>query len=109
MDLRERIGIKIYDLRMDQGLSQEEFVNKLDIHYSRANLSNVENCITIPSAEFIYSVCKAYHISSDWLLSLNAEKYLTQKEQSFLDKFKKLDIEIQQNILNLMDSINKNK
>lgn len=109
MDIKKHIGDRIYDFRMQQELTQEEFVKNLNIQYSRGNLSNIENGLTIPSAEFIYSVCKTYNISSDWLLGINIKDHLSKKDKLLLDKFRKLDIEIQQNILNLLDSIIKFK
>lgn len=105
MDLRKCIGDKIYNLRMELELSQEEFVTRLNPSFSRGNLSNIEKGLTIPSSEFVKAVCEAYNISSDWLLDINNTINITLKEKQLLDTYNKLDLEIRQNILNLMESI----
>ncbi|MCH4237513.1 MAG: helix-turn-helix transcriptional regulator [Clostridium tyrobutyricum] len=105
MDVKKHIGDRIYDFRMEQGLTQEAFVKNLNIYYSRGHLSNIENGLVVPSAEFIYSVCTTYNISSDWLLGINTKDTLSRKEKILINKFRKLGIEVQQSILNLFDSI----
>lgn len=101
MDLKKSIGYKIYSLRMEYELKQEEFVAKLNPTFSRANLSNIENGLSMPSAEFIKAVCTAFNLSSDWLLDINN----LPPKSVFLQKFNRLDKDAQQTILNLMDLI----
>jgi len=109
MDIKKHIGDRIYDLRIEKELTQQEFVNRLNITYSRTNLSGVENGLINPSAEFIYSVCKTYNLSADWLLGLDESKHLTGKEKILLNAFKKLSPTLQQNILDLINNFVKGK
>lgn len=104
MDIKKHIGDRIYDLRMEKELTQQEFVNRLSIPYSRTNLSSIENGLVAPSAEFIYTVCKTYNLSANWLLGLDESKHLYEKEKIFLNAFKKLSPVLQQNILDLINN-----
>lgn len=105
MELRKAIGYKIYNLRIELDLSQEEFVSRLTPSFSRANLSIIENGLSMPSAEFLKAVSEAFNISSDWLLGINNSINLTKKENQLLDKFNQLNLEAKQTILNLIDII----
>lgn len=108
MDLKKIIGYNIYSLRMKYKLSQEEFAKKLTPYCSRTNLGKIENGQTIPSAEFIKSVCIAFNLSADWLLDINNNTNTEPPQNVFLSKFNNLDKEAQQTILTLIDIILKN-
>ncbi|WP_368490179.1 helix-turn-helix domain-containing protein [Clostridium sp. BJN0013] len=92
MELKKTFGDKIYDLRMELELTQEEFISRLNPSFSRTTLSYIENGLSMPSAEFIKAVCEAFNISADWLLDINNTVMLTTTERKLLDGFHKLRV-----------------
>lgn len=69
-NLKIIIGNKIRYLRTLYNLSQEEFVEELDINMSRGHISGIERGLHMPSAEFIKVVCTKFNVSTYWLLDI---------------------------------------
>lgn len=65
---RDKLGEKIYKLRKDRQLTQEELGELLGINGK--SVSKWERGITNPSIETILKICTLFRISSDELLSL---------------------------------------
>ena len=99
------IGNKIYDIRDERDLTQEEFTSKLNIYFSRGHLSKIEKGLIMPSAEFIREVCRVYGISPAWLLTLdnNDTSNVSPKEQRLLNSFNSLSVKKQALILDLLE------
>lgn len=69
------IGIKLKAIRKEKGLTQEEFIKKLNC--KRSTLSKYENNKNSITVDFIFYLCKKYNISADYLLGkTDSPKYL---------------------------------
>jgi len=60
------IGEKIRKLRKDRDLPQTKFSEMIGIHLN--HLRKCEGGKSIPSAEIIQKICKAFNVSADFLL-----------------------------------------
>jgi transcriptional regulator with XRE-family HTH domain len=69
---RAVIGEKIKNLRLEKGLSQEEFGNSLDL--TRSAISQIESGLTYPSLDSLDKIIKNYATSWDALLSASKKK-----------------------------------
>lgn len=69
-DLKAIIGYKIQYLRTLNNMSQQEFVNELNIAMSRGHISSIERGLHMPSAEFVKVVCTRFNVSPYWLLDI---------------------------------------
>lgn len=63
------IGNKLYSLRKEKGLSQEEVSNIIGV--SRQTISKWESGLSIPDTDKLISISKLYNISIDKLLNNN--------------------------------------
>ncbi len=75
------IGNKLYELRKDQNLSQEEVAEKLNV--TRQTISKWETNQSMPDLDKIVPICELYGISSDTLLKGTTK--IEQKEVSRSD------------------------
>lgn len=73
------IGEKLYGLRKDLNLSQEEVANKLNV--SRQTISKWETDQSTPDFDKIAPLCELYEISADDLLNLNIPESAEIKEK----------------------------
>lgn len=103
-DLKNVIGSKIYDIRMDNELTQEQFANKLSIYTSRGYISKIESASIMPSAEFIRDVCTTFNISPYNLLNINEfhDLSLSNKEKNILNLFNNLSVESKNTVFTLL-------
>ncbi len=62
-----KLNDKIYQLRKQSGMSQEEFAEKL--HISRQALSRWENGTAQPAANNIVEISKVFGVTADYLLN----------------------------------------
>lgn len=99
-DLKTTIGNKILYLRELHGLSQQEFAERLNLSISRGHISNIENGMNMPSAEFIRSVCINFNTSSNWLLDIPDIKY---EYDPIMDNYNLLNEEAKDIIKNLIN------
>lgn len=58
---------KIIKLRKENGLSQEEFAEKLNV--SRQAVSRWENGTALPDAQNVLQISKLFHVTTDYLLN----------------------------------------
>ena len=72
MDFRNTLGNNVKQLRKNLNLSQDEFCMKLNIEFSRVNLSRIEAGKQLPSAESIKSVVESFNVSPYWLLDIKS-------------------------------------
>jgi transcriptional regulator with XRE-family HTH domain len=110
MDLKRIIANNIYMLRNKYNLTQQEFVNKLNIGISRGHLSNIENGQNMPSAEFIKVVADTFNIDVNWLLDSHYKTYpdlaLDDCDLEFLIQYRKLPEEIKQSFKSIINIVN---
>ena len=72
---KTEVGKRLKNWRKEQGLTQEELAKILNtVHQVIANYENGKNLIATP---FLYTICKKYNISADYLLGrVDTPKYL---------------------------------
>lgn len=75
------LGMRIKQIRKQEGLNQTEFANKLGSTIGA--LSRYEIDKVKPNDVFIKHLCKVFHINEEWLRNGNGEMYftLTDEEQ----------------------------
>lgn len=109
MDLKRIIANNIYVLRNKNKLTQKEFVDKLNCGYTRSHLSNIENGIYMPSAEFIKAVSDSFGVDTNWILSAHNSDYpnlfIEDNEIDFLFKYRQLSDEAKLNINKFVEII----
>lgn len=110
MDLKRIIANNIYMLRNKYGLTQQEFVDKLNIGISRGHLSNIENGQNMPSAEFIKIVADTFGIDTNWLLSSHNKDYpnlvMDDEEKELILSYRSLPEEAKNSIRSIINIIN---
>ena len=68
-------GKRLKEFRKEQKLTQEKLAKELNI--ARAALANYERGRNVIATPFLYTICKKYHISADYLLGkIDEPKYL---------------------------------
>ena len=60
------VGQRLKEFRKKNKLTQEKLANKLNI--ARSALANYERGRNIIATPFLYTICKEYHVSADYLL-----------------------------------------
>jgi transcriptional regulator with XRE-family HTH domain len=106
MDLKRIIANNIFILRQQYKLTQEEFAEKLKV--TRANISHIENAVSMPSAEFIHDVSLAFGVSTDWILNSNINTkdiIFNDKDIMALIRFHNLDSHVQDAVLNFITEL----
>ena len=66
----ETIGSRIAGLRRQAGLSQSDLARRM--HVSRASVQSWECGENYPSTDNLISLAKIFHVSTDYLLDINA-------------------------------------
>ncbi|MCD3211782.1 helix-turn-helix transcriptional regulator [Clostridium botulinum C/D] len=113
MDIKKIIALNIYTLRNKHNLTQEEFASKLnytgEMSITRGHISRIENGNHIPSAEFIRAVANTFDIDVNWLLATqksdNVYDLISDKEIDLIARFRQLPANLQNQILDLLNSI----
>lgn len=104
------IGERIKEKRKEKKLTQLKIKELTGI--SSGNLSEIENGNILPSATALMSLSEILGVSTDWILKGDSSKYennpcnnlsLSSQEESFLNCFRQLDPEDQDEILELMN------
>ncbi len=62
------LGQRIREIRAEAKLTQAEFGEKIAV--SQDTVSLWENDKSAPSAEYLTAICRAFHVSADYLLGL---------------------------------------
>ena len=65
-------AMRLKELRKEKKLTQEKLAKELNM--ARSALANYERGRTIIATPFLYTICKNYHISADYLLGKIDEK-----------------------------------
>lgn len=68
----ETIGARIFRLREQRGMSQSDLARRL--HLSRASIQSWECGTNCPSTDNLISLAKIFHVSTDYLLQIDASK-----------------------------------
>lgn len=68
----ETIGSRIARLRKQHGMSQSDLARRLNI--SRASIQSWECGANYPSTDNLISLAKLFHVSTDYLLHIDANK-----------------------------------
>lgn len=84
------IADKIYKLRKEMDISQEELADKLGV--SRQSISKWESAMSIPDMNRILQLSEFFGVSTDYLLKDDVESYETQVDQENI-KVKRLSAE----------------
>ena len=64
----QRIGKRIKEIRIENGLSQQKFGAELSV--SQDTVSLWENGKSLPTAEFLIAMAKRFQVSTDYILCL---------------------------------------
>ncbi len=78
------IGEKLYELRKEKNLSQEEVADKLNV--TRQTISKWETNQTTPDFDKIIPICELYEISSNELLTGKKEEKISQEAEEKKEK-----------------------
>ena len=84
------IGDKIYHLRKNEGLSQEDLANKIDV--SRQTISKWEQDFTIPDTVNLIKLCDFFDVKLEYLT--NEKNSEVTKRQFNENNFKKHGMEL---------------
>ncbi len=72
--ITKNVGLNIRKLRRENKMQQQELANKL--HITSASLSSYERGRRLVSTGTLYSVCKLFNVSADFILNRTTNKYL---------------------------------
>jgi transcriptional regulator with XRE-family HTH domain len=64
---KQAIGKRINELRLKNGLTQDDFAQKLEI--KRSAISQLENGIIAPSLDLLTKICTTFEVSIDWIIN----------------------------------------
>lgn len=66
----ETMGSRITELREQSGMSQSTLARRM--HISRASVQSWESGVNLPSTDNLICLAKIFHVSTDYLLDINA-------------------------------------
>lgn len=69
------IGDKIKELRERSGISQSELAKRLNV--TRSSVNAWEGGLSAPTAAYLVELAKLFHVSTDYLLGLEAGDHIT--------------------------------
>ena len=69
---KNKMGIKLKELRLELGLTQQQLANNCGI--SQTTYSGYEIGHYLINTITIYTICKKYNISMDWIVGRSSEK-----------------------------------
>lgn len=109
--MHKMIGCRIKQRRKELGLTQVQIKKLTGI--SNGNLSDLENGNRLPSATALIELSKVLHVTTDWILtgeypdadihSTQAGYSLSASEESFINCFKQLSSDDQDEILAMIN------
>lgn len=99
---KKLIGKRIFDLRVDNNLTQDEFAQKLEI--KRSAISQIENGIIAPSLEVIIKICTNFNTHFDWIILGEPDGFL--KHISVVSGYSKKLSETESSNIHIMPSNN---
>lgn len=83
MNIKKELGEKVKRLRKEQGYTQEQFAEMIDI--SSRNVSNIEQGISFPKPETLEKIVKSFGITTEKLFTSD---HIKSKEE-LLDSINK--------------------
>lgn len=104
------LGERIREIRKKNEMNQIEFSNRIGV--SQGTLSELEKNKYNPSLETILAMIKEFNLNATWLFfgDMSNEgdreemvKGLNQMENSLIDKFRKLSMNDQEEVLDIID------
>ena len=66
----ETMGSRITELREQSGMSQSTLARRM--HISRASVQSWESGVNLPSTDNLICLAEIFHVSTDYLLDINA-------------------------------------
>lgn len=87
---------KIKSLREEAGYSQAQLAKKLDV--TRSSVNAWEMGLSTPTTQYVVSLCRLFHVSSDYLLGLQSQRTL------HLDGYTQEEIELVYKLLKYFDA-----
>lgn len=64
---KQIIGKRIYQIRLENSLTQDEFAKKLEVN--RSAISQIENGIISPSLDLLNKISTVFNTSLDWIIN----------------------------------------
>jgi transcriptional regulator with XRE-family HTH domain len=99
---KEEFGERVRKCRMNMGLSQAEFAERLNI--TQASLSRIEKGVTGALASTVRAICTVTKVTSDYLLGLpSVGENLTPQERALLDSFRALTTKRRYDVLTIVE------
>ncbi len=75
----KNVGLNIRKLRREHKMQQQDLASKL--HITSASLSSYERGRRLVSTGTLYSICKLFNVSSDFILNRTDNKYLNNSKE----------------------------
>lgn len=98
-DVRKRLGHRIRQARMDQGLSQLELCEMMQI--SPSHMSDIEHGKTNLGIEIFIRLVNALKVSADWLLEVDTPHVSAVLDKDLKDLFGDCSVSEKQLILKM--------
>lgn len=64
---KKEIGRRVHELRLERGLTQDEFAQQLEV--KRSAISQIENGLMAPSLELAIKISIKFSVPVDWLIN----------------------------------------
>lgn len=75
---KKKVGQRIKKRRLELEMTQNEVKNKADI---ASSISEMENGISLPSAESLLKLAKLFQVSVDWILTGSDKAFLDDEKE----------------------------
>lgn len=83
-------GRRLIEIRLDSGLNQDEFADKLGVH--KRSVGGYEKEQHLPSIKYIASLIEVFHVNAHWVVTGQGEKYFDPKKSGG-PKYQIMDLE----------------
>lgn len=95
-----KIGIKLKELRLIKGYTQEQIANIIDVNTS--HISNIENNRVKVSLTALVQICKALDVTVDYVLSEEYPQNTSALENEILKELQKCNSDTKEKILKII-------
>ena len=85
MTMNYEIGKRVRKIRLQKGISQEQFGELIGI--KKAAVSKIENCDNSLSRSNLISICKQFNINEEWLLYGKGEMFIPESRENEIRRF----------------------
>lgn len=96
----EKIGIKLKELRLIKGYTQEQIANIIDVNTS--HISNIENNRVKVSLTALVQICKALDVTVDYVLSEEYPPNSSVLDNEILKELQKCNSDTKEKILKIV-------